>query len=368
MFAGAKTVTLLIVTTRPVFSNRQTSAEAGFRPAAVLIDRFPYPGTVFGAKAIERLRGAFELLGSDLDGDTFRDNLDPYAQAEVLLGTWGLPALSKELLDKLPKLQAVFHGAGEYRQLLTEASAERGITFCSGIEINSGYVAHHVYATIINALKGAVPLRDQLRRTRDWKNFSAPRGLYGAKVGLIGLGRIGQLVSRQLQSLPIQLFAHDQKLPLSEFVSSGAVPASLSEIFTTCDIVSLHLPGGEATTNLIGRELLSSMKRGASLINTARGSVVQQSELVEVWRQRPDLTAYLDVCYPEPPLPTDPLYQLENCYLTPHLSGAIGQERLHLGDAMVDEAIRWKQGKKLQYGVHFPDQELSDSRLTIAAL
>lgn len=338
------------------------------RPAAVLIDRHPYSGTIYSARAIDQLSQSFHLIDSDLDVSGFMKNLERYREAELILGTWGLPPFSEEQLEQLPQLRAIFHAAGECRHLYTPACRKRGIIFCTSVEINSSYVAHHVYASIVMALKGASPLRDTLRQTREWEEMAPPRGIYGAKVGLVGLGRIGRLASQHLQALPVTLLAHDSFLPLSEVVSTGCVPASLEEVFATCDVISLHLPGGENTEGLVGRDQILSMKYGSVLLNTSRGSVVRQAELVHALRQRPDLTAYLDVCFPEPPDPRDPLYSLNNCYLTPHISGAIGSERQHLGDAMVEEAMRWNEGKPLQHGISDEQKEPSAPRLQVGAL
>lgn len=332
-------------------------------PAAVLLDRFPFEGTVYNQAAIRRLKSSFKLLGWGMDGAAFLERLDQYRDVEVILGTWELPNLTESLLEQLPNLKAVFHAAGEYRHIYTEASQERGITFCATIEINSAYVAHHTSATIVLSLKDSLSQRDHLRRERDWDVLPVPRGLYGAKVGLIGLGRIGSAVARQLQELPVKLVAYDSYLPLPDVVQAGCVSASLTEIFATCDVVSLHLPGGEETAGIIDEDLLLSMKPGATLINSSRGTVLNQADLVKVLRKRPDLTACLDVCHPEPPEPTDPLYSLDNCYLTPHLSGAIGTEREHLGDAMVEDAISWKEGVPMQYCVSTGDKPRLVGRL-----
>lgn len=335
-------------------------------PAAVLIDQFPFAGTVYNQVAIHRIQSSFDLLGSGMDGADFLGNLDQFREVEVILGTWDLPNLTEELMEQLPHLKAVFHAAGEYRHIYTEASQHCGITFCATIDINSAYVAHHTTATVVLSLKDSLSQRDHLRRVRDWDVLPAPRGIYGAKVGLIGLGRIGRLVSRQLQDLPVKLLAHDAHLPLPDLVQAGCVSASLTEIFATCDVVSLHLPGGEQTSGIIIEDLLLSMKPGATLINSSRGTVLNHDDLVKVLKKRPDLTACLDVCHPEPPEPEDPLYTLDNCYLTPHLSGAIGTEREHLGDAMVEDAISWKEGLPMQYCVSAQQNSRLGTRLVAA--
>jgi phosphoglycerate dehydrogenase-like enzyme len=93
------------------------------------------------------------------------------------------------------------------------------------------------------------------------------------------------------------------------------------------------------------------MKPGATFINTARGAVVREQEMIAVLQQRPDLFAVLDVTYPEPPEPDSPLYTLPNVVLTPHIAGAMGVECNRMGRYMVEELKRYLRGDSLEWGI-----------------
>jgi phosphoglycerate dehydrogenase-like enzyme len=102
---------------------------------------------------------------------------------------------------------------------------------------------------------------------------------------------------------------------------------------------------------MITGEHIASMKPGATFINTARGVLVREQEMIEVLRRRPDLQAVLDVTVDEPPLPESPLYQLENVVLTPHVAGSAGRECQRMGRFMVDELRRYLTGEPLKYAL-----------------
>jgi phosphoglycerate dehydrogenase-like enzyme len=102
---------------------------------------------------------------------------------------------------------------------------------------------------------------------------------------------------------------------------------------------------------MITGKLLSSMKPGATFINTARGTIVREQEMIEVLRQRPDLTAVLDVCDPEPPAPDCPLLKLPNVVITPHIAGSMGPEIKRLGRYMVEELRRYIAGDPLKWQI-----------------
>jgi phosphoglycerate dehydrogenase-like enzyme len=128
-------------------------------------------------------------------------------------------------------------------------------------------------------------------------------------------------------------------------------PCSLEYLFANCDVVSIHTPLLPETENFINGELISSMKTNSSLINTARGALIREDEMIEVLQKRPDITAVLDVLHPEPPQPSSPLYDMDNVVITPHIAGSTGDECRRLGRYMVDELIRFVQNKPLQWAV-----------------
>ncbi|NUR82890.1 MAG: oxidoreductase, partial [Nonomuraea sp.] len=157
----------------------------------------------------------------------------------------------------------------------------------------------------------------------------------------LSLGAIGQLVADRLAAMDVEVVAWD---PFK-------ADTPLEEVFATCDVVSVHTPLLPETRGFVGRELLASMKQGATLINTARGALIDEPALVEVLSERPDLFAILDVSDPEPPPPGSPLLTLPNVVYTPHIAGSLGSERGRLGDLAVAELERFASGRPLEHAL-----------------
>ena len=118
-------------------------------------------------------------------------------------------------------------------------------------------------------------------------------------------------------------------------------------------MVSVHTPWLPATEKLIGEKLVRSMKPGATLVNTSRGAVIDEEALCAVLRERSDLTAVLDVTYPEPPAGDSPLRHLPNVILTPHIAGSTGPEVARMCWWMVEEAKRYLAGEPLRHKVDY---------------
>jgi len=125
----------------------------------------------------------------------------------------------------------------------------------------------------------------------------------------------------------------------------------LAEAFARASVVSNHIADLPETVGLLKREHFASLPLGATFINTGRGRTVCEKGLLEIFSQRKDLTALLDVTDPEPPVACSPLYTLRNIRLSTHLAGSIGQEVLSMADCVIDEFESWLAGRALRYSV-----------------
>jgi phosphoglycerate dehydrogenase-like enzyme len=187
-----------------------------------------------------------------------------------------------------------------------------------------------------------------LRAGRVFERYTpAVPGTFRSTVGLLGLGQIGRLVARRLAALDVRVIASDPFVAADEARRLGVTLAGLDEVFATADVVSCHMPLTEDTRHALGREQFAAMKAGATFINTARGAIVREAELVAVLVARPDLCAVLDVMEHEPPPAGCPLLALPNVIATPHIAGSIGQECRRLGLTMVDEVCRYVNDEPL---------------------
>src|SRR5690606_6699201 len=147
--------------------------------------------------------------------------------------------------------------------------------------------------------------------------------------GLVGASRIGRRVARMLEGFDFTVLVSDPFVRPGDPILAGAELVDLDTLMARSDVVSIHAPSLPSTRAMIGSEQLALMQDGASLLNAARGAVVDEGALIaELESGR--IHAVIDVTDPEIPEPGSPLYQLPNVFLTPRLAGAVGTERLRL--------------------------------------
>jgi phosphoglycerate dehydrogenase-like enzyme len=254
-------------------------------------------------------------------------------ETEVIFTTWGMPRLTGPFLDALPRLKAVFYAAGSVRGIVTEASWKRGIRIFSAARANAVPVAEFTVAQIVLGLKQTKRLR--MRTAGDWEKSEAAKltmqGNYRTRVGLISYGAIARLVRQKLRVFEHEVWVYDPFLTEEEADEEGIHLCSLETLFAECPVVSLHAPLLEATRGMVRGHHFRSMLPDGVFINTSRGAIVDQDELVEAMRERPDLTAVLDVLREEPPTEGDPVFDLPNIWVYPHLAGSMGLECERMG-------------------------------------
>ncbi|MGW6157175.1 hydroxyacid dehydrogenase [Streptomyces sp. NPDC055144] len=276
---------------------------------------------------------------------------DLLADIDVLVTGWGAPRLDTALLDQAPRLDLVLYAAGSVRPLVTAESWARGVRVTAAGAVIADRVADFALAQILYALKHGWRYVLTARRTRAAAERRGELGTAGATVGLVSLGATGRATARLLTRHGVRLLAHDPYVSDADIRSLGAEPASLERLFAESDVVSLHAPLLAETRRMVGERLLRSMRPDATLVNTARGGLVDEPALVTVLKERPDLFAVLDVTDPEPADPGSPLFELDNVVVTPHLAGSLGPEQRLLGRAMADDLDRYVAGRPLRHEV-----------------
>lgn len=273
------------------------------------------------------------------------------AQAEIIFTTWGMPKLDDAFLTAAPKLKAVFYAAGSVRGFVTDASWERGIRIFSAYAGNAVPVAEYTVATALLSLKRTWTHLFAARQNEKYLPKDGVPGAYGSTIGLISLGMVARAVLERLRPFDLRVIAYDPFVTPEEAQRLGVTLVPLDTLFREADVVSLHTPWLKETEGLITGAHISSMKPGATFINTARGAVVRETEMIAALQQRPDLNAVLDVTYPEPPGPNSPLWKMPNVFLTPHIAGSIGPECRRMGRFMLDELRRYRDGQPPRWEV-----------------
>jgi len=153
-----------------------------------------------------------------------------------------------------------------------------------------------------------------------------------------------------LRNYEVETCCHDPHLSAERARELGTTPMGLDEIFRTCDVVSLHAANIRATKHMIRGGHFRSMKEGAVFINTARGRIIDEDEMVEVLCEG-RIFAFIDVTDPEPPAAESPLYTLPNVFLTPHLAGPQGWEVHRNAEYVIEELRRYLEGREPRYPV-----------------
>lgn len=274
-----------------------------------------------------------------------------YKEADVVLSTWSMPKLDDEILDALPALRAVFYAAGSVKYFMTDAAWNRGLVVSSAWQANSLPVAEYSLAASLLSLKRVWHHSRMMRSPELSHDTLFMPGAYKSKVGLVSLGAVGRATAKMLAPFDVSVLAYDPFQSPEQAGELGVSLVTLEEIFSTCDVVSIHTPWLPETERMISGRLIATMKEGATLINTSRGAVVAEDELIEVFKRRPDLTALLDVTYPEPPSIDSELRSLPNVVLTPHIAGSVQAECARMGRWMAQELQRFASGEPLRYAL-----------------
>lgn len=304
------------------------------RPSAAFCGSEQALRAVYGEGEREELRGLVEL--------------GPLEEAELVLSTWGMPRLDAAFLARTPRLRCVFYAAGSVHYFVTEESWARGVRVSSAWSANAVPVADYTLGLILVSLKWGLRHSAAMRGLLPPVARDDAPGIYRSTVGLISMGAVGRLVRERLRPFELRVLVHDPFLAAGEAARLEVDVVGLDDLFRRSDVVSVHTPLLPATRGMIGEGQLRLLGEGATFINTSRGAIVREPELIEVLRRRPDLQAVLDVTDPEPSPPDSPLRSLPNVMLTPHIAGSIGAERERMGAMMVEEVRRHLSGLPLR--------------------
>ena len=275
------------------------------------------------------------------------------ADAELLITGWGCPPLDAAALDAAPRLRAVVHTAGTVRHHITPACWDRGLAVSSAAAANAVPVAEYTLAMILLANKRVLDTARVYRTERrrvDWNERHPDAGNYRKTVGILSASIIGRRVIDLLRPHDLTVLLHDPYVTPTEARALGAQPVALPELFEQSDVVSVHTPLLPETRGMVGRDLLARLRTGGTLINTARGAVLDQTALTrEVVSGR--LHAILDVTEPEV-LPADsPLFDCPNVLVTPHIAGSKGGELRRLADLALAEVESYALGRPFTHPV-----------------
>lgn len=320
-------------------------------PTAALVMHPLVQREIMTADHVERIGRATHLLQAEAF-ESIDAMGDMAAEIDVLVTSWGCPAIDVDALDQCGKLKLIAHMAGSVKGFIDDAAWRRGIRITNAAAAGAVPVAEYTLAAILFANKHVFDLSrfyDEYRENRaPWTQEAPGLGNLDKTVGIIGASHVGRLVLEYLRPFDLKVLLYDPFVAPSDARAMGAMKMSLTEVLAKSDVVSLHAPLLEETRHMIGARELALMASGATLINTAHGDIVDQSALErELIGGR--LRAVLDATSPEVPEPDSALFDLPNVFLTPNISGSLGAEVRRYGDVVVAEVERFSRGAALKH-------------------
>ena len=250
--------------------------------------------------------------------------------------------LTKALLEGLKNLKYIFTSGMRNKSIDLEYTKSRKIIVC-GTEINSNPTAEITWALILGLMRNMKQEIDNM--FQGYWQTTVGFELKGKILGIIGLGKIGSQVARIGKAFGMQVVAWSENLNLSEADKLGVLPMSKEELFRQSDIISLHVVLGERYKNLITEKELKIMKRTCFLINTSRGPIINEKDLIQALEDDVIAGAGLDV-YDKEPLPQDhKLRFLPNALLTPHLGYVTEENYSIFYEQMIENLYSCIEGK-----------------------
>lgn len=322
------------------------------RPRALFAMGRRHRDALFAPAAIRRLAAYV-----DIDPDHVAEDLtaeQALADVEILITSWGCPVLDEEVLTRAPALKAIVHAAGSVKHHVTQACWDRGLVVSSAAAANAVPVAEYTVASILFANKRVLDIGGLYRDHRaplDWSRHFPGFGNYRRTVGLVGASLVGRKVLELLRPYDLDLLLADPHVDAAQAAALGARHVGLDELVAGSDVISLHAPELPETHHLMDVRRLSLMRDGATLVNTARGSLVDTEALTaEATTGR--IHAVIDVTEPEVLPAASPLYSLPNVLLTPHIAGSLGGELHRITTSAVDEVARYCSGEPFAHAVH----------------
>lgn len=313
----------------------------------LLIARKVFPATM------ERLAPHFEIDANEADVIWPRDALIARAAGADALLISGGERIDRALLEQCPRLRMIATGTVGFNHIDLAACAERGITVSNTPDVLTDATADMAWALLMAAARRLSEVERWLRAGQ-WDRWAFDqflgRDVFGATLGVIGMGRIGSAVARRARGFEMSVIYHNRTRAADE---GGATWCPLDDLLEQADFVVLLTPYSPATHHLIGAEQLARMKRTAVLVNIARGGVVDDAALVQALRDGVIFSAGLDVYENEPALHPG-LLELSNVVLAPHLGSATPSARHAMANLAADNLVAWATGADLPSPVKLP--------------
>lgn len=313
---------------------------------------YPYKKdkTFLTERAKKYLEERFDVVYSEFDRNlTAEEFTELIKDCDAVLTGWGQIKIDYDML-KNSKVKIIAHLGGSVGGLIGEGIYENGIKVLSGNELYAESVAEGALSYILMGLRKIPTFLNEVRnggwRLDEKGIYSA--GLFDKTVGIISLGAISRYLIPMLKVFRVKIKIYSGHKIDEEYLKKyDAEQVSLEEIFSTCDVVSLHSAQNEKTLGMIGKEHFDLLSDGALFVNTARGRIVREDEMIEALKEN-RFRAVLDVYHEEPMEKDNPLRTLENVYAVPHQGGPTVDRREYVTMRLADNILKIANGEKAE--------------------
>lgn len=301
----------------------------------------------------ERVLKQLESMGDIVYNDTGRFALtkeelkEKIRDVDVLFSGWGTPAVDEEVLGCAAHLKIHAHTGGTVAPFISRAEYDRGILVLSGNDIYARSVAEGCLHYTLTALRRSDEYLDAVKNGGWRPKQDCNQGLIGRKIGIVGYGAIATYYVRLLKWFDADIRIYSKYIIESQLHESGGKRASLEEIFSDCDIISLHAALNDENRGMITKSMLESIKPGALFVNTARAGLLNSRELEEELKKN-RFRAVLDV-YEEEPLPAGSVLRtLPNVLLFPHIAGPTHDMRERVVMQLMEDIRNYGTGNRIK--------------------
>ena len=266
--------------------------------------------------------------------------------ADVVWIFGGSLIVNAESLADLPRCGALIRTGSGTDNIPIDTATARGIIVANTPEAFNDGVSDHTIGLLLAVVR-QIGIQDRVVRTGIWDREAAYPSwhLQGQTLGLIGFGHIARLVRRKISGYEMTVLAHDPFVGADVMAEHGVQAASMEQLLSSSDFVSLHCPLLDETHHLMGERELRQMKHRAILINTSRGPVVDEAALYRALSEGWIAAAGIDVMEQEPPPADHPLFSLDNVVITPHIAGYTDQSLDDSWRLSVETALALAEGR-----------------------
>jgi glycerate dehydrogenase len=308
---------------------------------------------------------AYTLNGGDISWDklyecgeiSILDRFDPthynsnnFNDTEIIIVN--KVKVNQDLIALLPQLKYVVVSATGYNNVDLALCNERGIKVSNVKGYSTEGVVQHVFAALLSHFNRLEYYANQVKdgrwhKTRDFCFYDhSILEMSGKTIGVIGYGTIGKRVAQVAEAFGLNVLIYN-KYGQGRKLSEKSQEVDLPTLFRESDIISLHVPLNDQTKEIINSQNLALTKTNVTIVNTGRGGLINEDDLVSFLSNNTHAAALLDVITVEPPQDHHPLYSIDNCHITPHIAWASKESRIRLLDGVIENILAFQKGEPI---------------------